>query len=211
MKTSARGRALIERWEGKFLKAYHGAADRPGLLTIGYGHTDAAGPPKVTAGMTITEQEADQILANDLAKVERNVSNMVKVPLNQNQFDVLVSFVFNLGEGNLKSSSLLKKLNAGKYDEVPAEIVKWNKANGKFVQGLANRRADEVKLWNAPVTPDNTAAHGSAGAVVIAGGAAATQAPHHLWPWIIGGTILAALIVWGAIYLYKKGKKNESV
>lgn len=151
---SQEGLVLIEQFEGLFLTAYHGAADRPGLLTIGYGHTDAAGPPTVTAGMKITKKKANDILASDLAFVEETVNDLVKVPLNDNQFATLCSFVFNLGETNFKGSTLLKKLNAGDYDAVPAELMKWTKANGVRVQGLVNRRAAEGGMWvkGAPVT-----------------------------------------------------------
>lgn len=152
-KTCQAGIDLIKQWEGCFLKAYHGAADRPGLLTIGYGHTDAAGPPKVYAGQRITAREAETILKNDLSKVEDAVERLVKVKLNDNQFATLVSFVFNVGEGNFRKSTLLRKLNAGDYESVPSELMKWTQANGKRVQGLANRRAAEAGLWvrGAPV------------------------------------------------------------
>lgn len=147
------GLDLIKQWEGKYLTAYQGAADRPGLLTIGYGHTDAAGPPVVKKGMKITDKQAEDILKSDLWKVEESVSRMVKVTLNENQFATLVSFVFNVGEGNFGKSTLLKKLNNGDYLSVPSELMKWTKANGKRVQGLANRRAAEAGLWvkGAPV------------------------------------------------------------
>lgn len=147
------GLDLIKQWEGKYLAAYHGAADRPGLLTIGYGHTDAAGPPKVTAGMAISDKQAEDILKADLWKVEDSVSQMVKVELNENQFSTLVSFVFNVGQANLAGSTLLRKLNSGDYTSVPTELMKWTKANGKQVQGLANRRAAEAGLWvkGAPI------------------------------------------------------------
>lgn len=141
------GLKLISQWEGLYLTAYHGAADRPGLLTIGYGHTAAAGPPVVKAGMKVTKKQAEDILRNDLSKVEQHVQDMVKVPLNDNQFATLVSFVFNCGEANFAKSSMLKKLNNGDYGSVPAELMKWTKANGVQVQGLANRRAAEAGLW----------------------------------------------------------------
>lgn len=141
------GLRLIQQWEGLFLTAYHGAADRPGLLTIGYGHTDAAGPPTVHQGQVITKQQASDILRADLGHVEANVSKMVKVPLTDNQFAAMVSFVFNCGEANFAKSSMLRKLNAGDYASVPSELMKWTKANGKQVQGLVNRRAAEAGLW----------------------------------------------------------------
>lgn len=156
------GLALIKQWEGKYLTAYHGAADRPGLLTIGYGHTDAAGPPVVRAGMKITEQEAGYILRQDLGKVEEAIERLVKVELNDNQFGALVAFVFNVGEGAFAGSTLLRKLNAGDYASVPAELMKWTRANGVPVQGLVNRRSAEAGLWvkggfvaSQYVEPDN--------------------------------------------------------
>lgn len=147
------GLKMIQQWEGCYLTAYHGAADRPGLLTIGYGHTDAAGPPTVTAGMTITKKQASDILRTDLGGCEASVERMVKVFLNDNQFAALVSFVFNVGEANFGKSNLLRKLNSGDYASVPAELMKWTKANGVTVKGLANRRAAEAGLWakGAPI------------------------------------------------------------
>src|SRR5690606_10106222 len=109
MKTSSAGVAFIRRHEGAVLSAYR---DPAGVLTIGVGHTSAAGPPVVKPGMKITLEEADAILKRDLARFEESVSRLVKVPLSQPQFDALVSFTFNLGEGNLSRSTLLKKLNA---------------------------------------------------------------------------------------------------
>lgn len=142
------GLNLISQWEGLYLTAYHGGADRPGLLTIGYGHTDAAGPPSVTSGMTITKQQAREILLSDLSKCEESVERLVKVPLTDNQFSALVSFVFNVGEGNFSGSTLLKKLNDNDYSSVPSELMKWTRANGVRVQGLVNRRAAEAGLWS---------------------------------------------------------------
>lgn len=141
------GLAIIKQWEGCYLSAYHGGADRPGLLTIGYGHTDAAGPPKVRIGLTITPVEAIKILRSDLRNCEAAVERLVKVELNDNQFAALVSFTFNCGVGALTGSSLLRKLNAGDYAAVPNELMKWTRANGKSVPGLVNRRAAEAGLW----------------------------------------------------------------
>jgi GH24 family phage-related lysozyme (muramidase) len=127
------------------LKAYK---DPIGVLTIGYGHTSAAGEPLVKEGMTITQDEAEAILKRDLVKYEIPVGNLVKVNLNQNQFDVLVDFAYNAGVGNLKTSTLLKKVNAGDFDAVPDELMKWTKGGGKVLPGLVRRRRAEADWWN---------------------------------------------------------------
>ena len=147
MKTSDRGVALIKAHEGLRLTAY---TDPVGVWTIGYGHTTAAGPPKVERGMKITDAGADAILRQDLAKFEGYVSSAVKVPLNQNEFDALVSFTFNLGPGNLRSSTLLKKLNAGDRTGAADEFLKWTRAGGKVLPGLVKRREAERALFRAP-------------------------------------------------------------
>jgi len=139
---NAEGLAHIKRWEGLRLSAYKDVA---GIWTIGYGHTSAAGAPTVSAGMKITEAEAERILRADLAKFEARVERLVKVPLTDNQFAALVSFDYNTGA--LHKSTLLKKLNAGDYAAVPEELAKWVNAGGKRVQGLVNRRASEAGLW----------------------------------------------------------------
>ncbi len=139
---NAAGLSHIMQWEGKRLVAYQ---DPAGIWTVGYGHTTAAGIPRVREGMRISDKEAEDILKTDLRKFEDRVSRLVKVPLTDNQFAVLVSFDFNTGA--LHKSTLLKKLNAGDYDAVPAELMKWVNAGGKRVQGLVNRRAAEAGLW----------------------------------------------------------------
>ena len=136
------GLKLIKQWEGLKTEAYKDVA---GIWTIGYGHTSSAGSPQVKAGMKISEQEAEAILKRDLSKFESRVDSLVKVPLTDNQFAVLVSFDFNTGK--LHSSTLLKKLNKGDYEAVPKELMKWVNAGGKKVKGLVNRRAAECGLW----------------------------------------------------------------
>ena len=137
---------LLKKFEGCKLKAYKCPAD---VWTIGYGHTSAAGEPLVKEGMTITQAEAEAILKRDLVKYETPVANLVKVDLEQNQFDVLVDFAYNAGVGNLKTSTLLKKVNAGDFDAVPTELMKWTKGGGKELPGLVRRRQAEVAWWNA--------------------------------------------------------------
>lgn len=145
---SPEGLALIKQWEGCKLRAYK---DAVGVWTIGYGSTGA----HVRPGMTITQAEADNLLIADLARFERAVEKLVKVPLSDGQFAALVSFAFNVGEGKggFETSTLLKKLNAGNYAAVPSELQKWVKGTdprtGKKItlSGLVNRRAAEAGLW----------------------------------------------------------------
>jgi lysozyme len=139
MKISQEGLALIKKFEGCELKAYHCAA---GVPTIGYGSTHG-----VTMDMQITQEEADELLMDDVSKFEEAVAKAVKVPLEQNQYDALVSWTFNLGPSNLSSSTMLRVLNEGNYEEVPAQIKRWNKAGGKVLQGLIRRREAEALLF----------------------------------------------------------------
>lgn len=139
MKTSDEGIALIKSFEGCELKAYRCSAN---VLTIGYGHTAC-----VTEGEEISELHAEELLREDLNEFEEHVRRAVKVELNQNQFDALVSWTFNLGPGNLRSSTLLKLLNEGKHEEVPGQMARWNRAGGKVLEGLKRRREAEGLLW----------------------------------------------------------------
>lgn len=140
MKTSAAGRKAITEREGLRLKAYRDSAN---ILTIGVGHTSAAGPPTVMPGMTITAALADQILTRDLSIFEKAVNASVTVPLNQNEFDALVSFAFNIGAGAFQKSTLLKELNKGNRYGAANELLRWDKAGGKKLKGLTNRRMAE--------------------------------------------------------------------
>jgi lysozyme len=157
MRTSAAGRKAIAQREGNKLTAY---VDSVGVLTIGVGHTSAAGPPVVKKGMKITAAESDQILTRDLADVEASINKAVKVPLNQSQFDALVSLVFNIGGTAFAKSTLLKKLNARDYRSAADQFLVWNKGtvNGKRVAigGLTTRRkAERVQFVSegAPAAP----------------------------------------------------------
>ena len=139
MITSEEGASLIKKFEGCKLEAYQCAA---GVWTIGYGHTK-----EVSEGDVISQFEAEDLLTYDLQEFEAYVLDYVSVPLKQNEFDALVSWTFNLGSGNLRSSTLLKKLNDHKYKEVPTEIRRWNKAAGKVLDGLVRRREAESLLF----------------------------------------------------------------
>lgn len=148
MKTSQAGIDLIKKWEGLRLDAYKCSA---GVLTIGYGHTSAAGAPKVVAGMIITKQEAEDILKRDLELYEDAVRLAITKPMNENQFSACVSLCYNIGPGNFKTSSVVKRFNNGDVAGAAEAILMWNKAGGKVLQGLVNRRADEKKLFLTPV------------------------------------------------------------
>lgn len=139
MRLSQAGLDFIKGWEGLRLEAYRDVA---GVWTIGYGTTSGVRP-----GMRVTKAEAEALLRKDAAEFEAAVNRYINVPLSQNQFDVLVSFTYNCGIGALKRSTLRRKLNAGDYDSVPKELARWNKAGGRVVKGLVNRRGAEAAMW----------------------------------------------------------------
>jgi lysozyme len=139
MKISEEGLALIKKFEGCELTAYKCSA---GVWTIGYGHTKG-----VEEGMTITKAQAEDMLLEELVEYEDAVKNAVTISLDQCMFDALVSWTYNLGPSNLNASTMLKVLNAGDYDGVPAQIKRWNKAGGKVLEGLIRRRDAEALLF----------------------------------------------------------------
>lgn len=142
MKISTNGIDLICSFEGLRLKAYD---DGVGVWTIGYGTTVINGR-KVKKGDTCTLEQAKSYMAQDLKQFESAV-NQVKVPLNQNQYDALVSLAYNIGVGAFLSSTLFKKLNAKDYKGAAEQFDRWNRAGGKVMRGLTNRRAKERKLF----------------------------------------------------------------
>jgi len=146
MKTSANGRKEIALREGNILKTYK---DSVGVLTIGVGHTSAAGLPKVTAGMTITAAESDEILSRDLGAVEKEIDKLVKVPLTQNQFDALVSLVFNIGGTAFKNSTLLRKLNAKDYAGAAEQFLVWSRAGNLKTLLLPRRKKERLQFLKA--------------------------------------------------------------
>lgn len=139
---SVAGIALIGYYEGLRNEVYK---DSAGVPTIGIGTTSATGR-NIHMGMDpISNETAISWFNNDLKKIyEPAVKNNVTVDLNQDQFDALVSFVYNLGETNFKNSTLLKKLNAGDWWKVPDEIMRWDSAGGKQLRGLTRRRGSEA-------------------------------------------------------------------
>ena len=158
MQMSANGLELLEQWEGFKPNVYK---DSAGLPTIGVGHlltkSELSSGKIVINGTSVpysgglTNQQVLNLLSQDVNPAGQAVNNNVKVTLNQNQFDALVSFTFNVGSGSFNSSTLLKVLNQGEYDQVPDQLRRWNKAGGKVVQGLVNRRENEIKLWNGEI------------------------------------------------------------
>lgn len=144
MQISENGINLIKQFEGCRLTAYQ---DSVGVWTIGYGWTQPVDGKPVAKGMAITQQKADDLLKQGVVQYESGVSTLVKVQLNQDQFDALVDFAYNLGINALKGSTLLKKINAGDYIGAANEFHKWNKAGGKELAGLTRRRGAEKSLF----------------------------------------------------------------
>jgi GH24 family phage-related lysozyme (muramidase) len=139
----ADGKRRYPEWTGGPLR---------GTLTIGYGHTDAAGPvlhygAKIAPGMRLTEVEGSQLLAADMRPCCAEVDELVQVPLTQHQADALDDFVFNAGE-SLRHSTLLRKLNTGDYACVPSELMKFTLSRGEHMEGLVHRRQAEIAMWN---------------------------------------------------------------
>ena len=158
MQMSKHGLGLLEKWEGFELNVYK---DSAGLPTIGVGHLLTKSeltsgkividgvPVKYSDGLT--NQQVLDLLSQDVKPAEQSVNNGVKVALDQNQFDALVSFTFNVGVGAFTASTLLKVLNQKQYAEVPTQFLRWVRSGGQVVQGLLNRRQNEISLWNSEV------------------------------------------------------------
>ena len=139
MKPSERGLALIRQFEGLRLSAYRCAA---GVLTIGWGTTKG-----VKMGQTITRDEADRLLMEDVQRFADHVKALVKVPLNQNQTDALVSFVYNIGPAAFGKSTMLKLINQGLLEDAALQFVRWNRAGDQVLAGLTRRRMAERDLF----------------------------------------------------------------
>lgn len=140
MVPSANCAAITKEFEGCKLATYICPA---GKLTIGYGHTG----PDVTEGMTITQEQADDLLMKDLTVAAKPINLFVSQELTQNQFDALCDFVYNCGSGNFLHSTLLKCVNRADWPGAILEFGKWTKAAGKELPGLVKRRAAEAALF----------------------------------------------------------------
>lgn len=139
MNTSPKGIALIIEFEGLRLKAYQCPG---GVWTIGYGHTAGVKP-----GMVITEAQAEEYLKANLIAFERYL-NGLGLALNQNQFDALISFIYNVGTGNFSNSTLLRKVRANPQDNsIMDEFLRWVYSKGRVLPGLQRRRLAEMKLY----------------------------------------------------------------
>ena len=145
-KTGQLGLNLIRKFEGFYAKPYLCPA---GIPTIGYGATYYPNGKRVTLqDAAITEQQAEEMLVSMLKTYEQSVDSFTRDDINQNQFDALVSFAYNLGAKNLQGSTLLKKVNANPNDlAIKLEFFKWNKAAGKVLSGLTKRRQEEADLY----------------------------------------------------------------
>jgi lysozyme len=165
MKMSEQGVHLLTQWEGFKTKIYK---DSAGLPTIGVGHlltrdelTSGKIYIKSICGLVelpiryasgLTNEQVEALLKQDLAKFEKAVNDLVTVELTQYQFDALVSFAFNVGIGSFKNSTLLKRVNAKMFSEVPTQFLRWTYAGGKQIKGLINRRNNEIALWVGQLT-----------------------------------------------------------
>jgi len=139
MKISEEGISLIKKFEGCKLRTYLDAVDVP---TIAYGRTK-----DVKIGDICTQPQAEDWLEEELVEYEGYVEKAVTVPLEQHHFDSLVSWTYNLGPSNLTRSSMLRVLNASDYDNVPEQIMRWNKAGGRVLAGLVRRREAEAEMF----------------------------------------------------------------
>lgn len=146
MEINKAGKDLIKRFEGCKLKAYKCPAN---VWTIGFGNTFYEDGTKVKEGEVITQERADELFDVIISDFVRMTDVLVKSDVTENNFSALVSFTFNVGTGNLKKSTLLKKVNANPKDlSIKAEFMKWTKANNVVLKGLVRRREAEAKLYD---------------------------------------------------------------
>lgn len=136
---SEKAYSLIRNFEGLRLKAYKCSA---GKYTIGYGHTN-----RVKSWERITPEYAEELLKRDIESIEKELSAIISVDLNQNQMDAIISFVFNVGVGNFRSSTLYRRIQAKRFDDVPNQMKRWIYCRNKILNGLVKRREVEAKLF----------------------------------------------------------------
>jgi lysozyme len=144
MQLSAAGLALLKKSEGFRDRIY---LDASGIPTIGYGHRILASE---SFPNSILDGEATELLVRDVLVAEQSVKRLIRVALTQGQFDALVDFVFNLGQGRLAASTLLQDLNIGRYDAAAEQLLRWDHARDRESAGLKARREAEFHLWHNP-------------------------------------------------------------
>lgn len=144
MQLSAAGLALLKKSEGFRDRMY---LDTAGIPTIGYGHRILASESFPNG---VLESEATELLVRDVLIAEQSVKRLIRVALTQGQFDALVDFVFNLGQGRLAASTLLQDLNIGRYDAAAEQLLRWDHAGDREAAGLKARREAEFHLWHNP-------------------------------------------------------------
>lgn len=149
MQVSPAGVALTKEMEGCVLHSYPDPGTGGAPWTAGFGHTG----PEVKPGMTITQAQADAWLNADLARASLVVNSLVRVYLTQGEHDALTDFVFNVGAGNFRGSTLLRLLNAGDSKAAAQQFERWNMASGRILPGLVRRRAKEKALFLTPDYP----------------------------------------------------------
>lgn len=147
MRTSRNGIEHIKSWE-----RFRGKAYRPlptDRWTIGYGNTFYKDGTPVKEGDLITQCEGEELLKTIVFRFENTVNEYVKSELNQNQFDALVSFVYNVGSNNFSTSTLLKVINndPNDFNEIEKQFMRWVRSKGKVIDGLKNRRKSEIELY----------------------------------------------------------------
>lgn len=143
MEMSDTGIALVKQYEGFRSQTYLDVAGKP---TIGYGHLIKSGE---TFNGPISDQQATELLRQDLQTAEDAVNRLVTVALTQGQYDALVDFTYNEGQGQLETSTLLSVINKGQLDAAPDQFLRWIYAGGKVQPGLVSRREAEAKLWES--------------------------------------------------------------
>jgi lysozyme len=143
MKTSQKGLTLIKKFEGFSDKEYICPA---GKITIGYGHVIL---PNEDFPQPMTRLDGELLLKKDLEPRESALNKFLKVKINQNQFDALISFIYNIGVENFKQSTLLKFINDKLFDKIPDQFRRWKYINKVVSKGLLARREEEIKLWLA--------------------------------------------------------------
>lgn len=227
MQISQAGLQKIIQREGVILHAYQ---DSVGVWTIGTGHTSAAGPPTVSPGQVITKQENDAILLKDLAPIEAQAAEYIKVPVTQNQYDSIISIVFNVGP-KFWHSTCITDLNAGNTQAAANAIMLWNKPP----EIIGRRKTEQVQFLkpdgalDAITTPsldditnqvssvsnfirttksfvsDNIGSlgrHISTGAIAAGGSASAIFTND--WPYILGGAVILSLVIWAGLKIYER-------